>query len=116
MSTFSWTGEVAKQMFRASAARGIQDALTLVENASNEIVPRETGNLAGASGTDVDAENLRGSVYYDDARDVKTIKQHEDLSYKHPPGESAKFLEKALRAQNSAALDVIANSVRKGLT
>ena len=53
---------------------------------------------------------------YDDPRDVKTIKQHEDLTYHHPAGEQAKFLEAPLKDFGAAGLTAaVAAQVRKVL-
>lgn len=89
-----WMGDQIKGQVRKAAAQGLHYSAQNLLDKSLAVVPRETAELAGSGGTDVDESTLIASVYYDDARDIKTIKQHEDLTYHHPRGGEAKFLEK----------------------
>ncbi|MBN8883401.1 MAG: hypothetical protein J0H73_13935 [Salana multivorans] len=112
----TWYGDRVKHQAHAALAAGLLALADEVREASLKIVPRETDALARSAGTDVDPNTLVASVYYDGARDIKTIVQHEALSYRHPPGESAKFLEKPVRAARSTAGARLADYLRRGLT
>lgn len=115
MTRVEWHGDMVKGRVQAGAARGIRDGLEAIKDASLQIVPRETTTLAASAGTSVGASGMVGSVYYDDPRDVKTIKQHEDLTYRHPPGESAKFLERPMRSAKGPAAEALAAALRSWL-
>lgn len=111
-----WLGEDARQAFRRGAANGLQAAATIVKDASLQVVPREDNELAASADTDVDSDALVASAYYDPpSRPIYAIVQHEALSYRHPPGEQAKFLEKPMRASRGAASQAIANEIAKEL-
>lgn len=112
---FEWHGALAKDAVRRGARAGIAETAQEILRASLRVVPRETDALASAAGTDIDPVQPEGTVYYDDARDVKTIKQHEDLSYHHPPGETAKFLERPARAARGAFAASVARGIAKEL-
>lgn len=111
--SFEWLGEQAKAAARRGASRGLLKAAEEIKEASLEVVPRRTDLLAASAGTSVSDGGLVASVYYDDPRDIKTIKQHEDLSYHHPAGESAKFLEKPFKAARGTAAALAAEIARE---
>lgn len=95
--TFEWRGDLAKDAVRRGARAAIEQTASALLDASLAVVPRRTDALADAAGTSMADYQPVGTVYYDDARDVKTIVQHENLSNYHPPGETAKFLERPAR-------------------
>lgn len=111
-----WMGDQIKGQARKAAARGLLDGVEVAKQASLAMVPVETGRLRSTAYTDVDEDTLIGIVGYDDPRDVKTIKQHEDLSYRHPRGGQAKFLETPVRASGSAAFAKLAAAMRGALS
>lgn len=92
-----WLGDKIKGRVRLAAVGGLLQTARHVKNESQRIVPRKTDDLHNAAYADVDPDTLIAIAGYDVQRDIKTIKQHEDLSYRHPQGESAKFLEKPLQ-------------------
>lgn len=111
----TWSGDLAKDTVRVAARSAIAQTTDEVKRASLMVVPRDTDELADAAGTSLADRAPVGAVYYDDARDVKTIKQHEDLAYRHPPGESAKFLERPARAARGRLVANLANALSRVL-
>lgn len=114
-ATFDWRGDRAKDAVRRGARAAVQRTADAILAASLQVVPRRTSALAEAAGTSMADYLPVGTVYYDDARDVKTIKQHEDLTYYHPPGESAKFLERPARAAAASFRGSVSNEVGREL-
>lgn len=106
-----WHGDLAIEKWRAGAAAGLHDAVTLVHEASMAAAPKDTLDLVKSSGTDVDAAALEGSIYYDPDRGIKAIVRHEALRQ----GGSPKYLEKPLLANRAAALAAAAKQIRRAL-
>jgi hypothetical protein len=111
-----WMGDRLVGQVRQAAASGLLSGADVVKEASVAQAPRETGELAGSAYTGVDSSSLIAIVGYDVPRDIKAIKQHEDLSYSHPRGGGPKFLEKPLRASSSAVQSEVANALRRVMT
>lgn len=95
--TFQWRGDLAKDAVRRGARAAIEQTASALLDASLAVVPRRSNALAESAGTSLADYQPIGSVYYDDARDVKTVVQHENLTQHHPPGETSKFLERPAR-------------------
>lgn len=110
-----WMGDKIKGLVRKGAAQGLLDGAEVAKEASLKQVPRETERLANSAYADVDESTLISIVGYDDPRDIKTIKQHEDLTYRHPRGGSAKFLENPVKASGNAAYAKLAARLRQAL-
>lgn len=108
-----WFGEQILDDVRQGANDALLDIAKGVISDSVQIVPRHTHELANSAYADVDRSTSVAIAGYDVPRDVKTIKQHEDLTYRHPPGESAKFLEKPLKAARSKAAWRLAEGLRR---
>lgn len=73
-----------------AAQAGLQDVARATLKASNERMPKDTGDTAKSGFTA--SEDLTSQVGY--RSKVATI-QHETLEYRHPQGGEAKFLERA---------------------
>ena len=110
-----WMGDTVKGAVRRGAVRGLLEGAEVAKAASVEQVPRETDRLMNSAYTDVDESTLISIVGYDDPRDIKTIKQHEDLTYNHPRGGNAKFLENPVKASGNAAYAKLAAQLRQVL-
>ena len=109
-----WMGDQVKGAVRRAVADGLLEGATEVIESSKKVAPRKTGRLRDSGYSDVDSNTLIAIAGYDDPRDIKTIKQHEDLSYHHPAGEQPKFLEGPLRAFGGAGLQrVLSKHLRR---
>lgn len=102
---------------RAGAARGIGLALNLMLQVSNKRVPHEEGDLERDGAVVMDEENLIGAVTYGNSPDTAKYaeRQHEDMTYRHDAGRSAKFLEQARTETADKALAIIQAQVAKGM-
>ena len=110
-----WYGGTISQQVRSAAASGLLAGADVVKTASQAVAPQKTGELRASAYTDVDRSSLIAIVGYDVPRDIKTIKQHEDMSYHHPAGEQSKFLEGPLKANAAAVNQKVATALRRVL-
>lgn len=107
-----WRGDEIKGVVRKATVRGLKAGVEVAKEASVKVAPLLTGELRESAYTDVDESSLIGIVGYDVPRDIKAIKQHEDLSYHHPAGEKAKFLEGPVKESQAAAQAKLAAALR----
>lgn len=106
----TWHGDLADARARAGAERGVALAVEHLLGASRQRVPLEEGTLerSGVASTD----GLEGAVSYDT---VYAVRQHEELTWRHDPGRTAKYLEGPAMEEQGAMLDLIAAQVRRAL-
>ncbi len=95
---------------RAAAEEGLQKALEHLLAESRKIVPIDEGTLE-RSGRVVRA-GLNGFVTYDT---VYARRQHEELTWKHKPGRSAKYLEIPYNRERDVMLRLMAVPLRRWL-
>lgn len=105
-----WDGRSASIAVDKGAEAGLQLATEYLLAESRKIVPHEEGILEGSGFADVDG--LEGSVSYDTPY---AVRQHEELTWSHKSGRSAKYLEKPARANQRQIADLIARGMRGSL-
>ncbi len=107
----SWQGHrLWTNRGRRMASEGLQRALEHLLTESRKIVPLDEGTLERSGRVNVDG--LNGSVSYDT---VYAVVQHEELSYKHLPGRSAKYLEIPMNREQDVMLRLMAVPLRRWL-
>lgn len=107
----SWEGSrLWTSRGRRLASDGLRRALEHVLAESKKIVPLDEGTLERSGRVDVDG--LNGSVSYDT---VYARRQHEELTWKHLPGRSAKYLEKPMNSERDVMLRLMAVPLRRWL-
>lgn len=106
----TWHGNLADARARAGAERGVALAVEHLLGASRQRVPLEEGTLerSGVAST----EGLTGAVSFDT---VYAARQHEELTWRHDPGRTAKYLEGPALEEQGAMLDIIGAQVRRAL-
>jgi len=106
----TWNGHLADARARAGAERGVALAVEHLLGASRQRVPIEEGTLerSGVASTD----GLTGAVSYDT---VYAVRQHEELTWQHDPGRTAKYLENPALEEQGTMLELIAAQVRRAL-
>jgi hypothetical protein len=117
------------------AARGLTVAAEHVLQESRVVVPLEEGTLERSGRVDVDEAGLEAAVSYGDGGDTSYVKsadrtagydgtfdlgdvaiiQHEDLTFAHAPGRTAKYLEGPLMANMDQVLAIEAAHIRRAL-
>ncbi|MEU3321570.1 hypothetical protein [Streptomyces sp. NPDC006785] len=107
-----WNGDAATAAIRAAATRGLLLGAEHVLVASRQRVPIAEGTLERSGATSVDEQQMTAAVSYDTpyARRV-----HEDMTARHAPGRTAKFLEGVLPETAPEVQALIAAQVRRAL-
>ncbi|MFE7273041.1 minor capsid protein [Streptomyces sp. NPDC057623] len=95
---------------RRLASDGLRRGLEHVLAESRKIVPLDEGTLERSGRVDVDG--LNGAVSYDT---VYARRQHEELTWKHLPGRSAKYLEIPMNRERDVVLRLMAVDLRRWL-
>ncbi|MGY4990904.1 hypothetical protein [Streptomyces nigrescens] len=107
-----WNGEQALEGTHAGAVRGLRIAAEHVLAESRRIVPLEEATLERSGVATVDESQLTAGVSYDTPY---AVRQHEELSFRHDAGRSAKYLERPLTEQAETVRAIIAAQLRRSL-
>lgn len=107
-----WNGDAALAAERQGAARGLRLAAEHVLGASRRRVPIDEATLERSGVATVDESALTAAVSYDTPY---AVRQHEELTYRHAPGRTAKYLEGPLVEEADTVGEIIAAQVRRAL-
>ncbi|WP_189382464.1 minor capsid protein [Streptosporangium nondiastaticum] len=107
-----WNGAAATELMHRAAARGLLLGAEHVLAASRQRVPIAEGTLERSGAVSVDEQSMTAAVSYDTpyARRV-----HEDMTARHSPGRSAKYLESVLPEVSGEVQALITAQVRRAL-
>ncbi|MFJ6566222.1 hypothetical protein ACIQNU_02290 [Streptomyces sp. NPDC091292] len=108
----TFNGAPVAREIHAAAARGLYLAAEHVLTQSQAVVPIDEAALQRSGTASVDPPSLTAAVSYDTPY---AVRQHEELSYRHAPGRTAKYLERPLNASRTEVLALIAAQVRRAL-
>ncbi|WND36923.1 hypothetical protein RI578_22715 [Streptomyces sp. BB1-1-1] len=108
----NWNGAAALRGTRQGAIRGLRIAAEHVLTESRKRVPIEEATLERSGTATVDESSLTAAVAYDT---VYAIRQHEELTYRHDAGRTAKYLEGPLEEQAGTVAAIIAAQLRRSL-
>lgn len=92
---------------RRLTSEGLARALEHTLGVSNSKVPLREGTLERSG--KVTVHGLSGAISYDT---VYAVRQHEELTWRHLPGRSAKYLETAMNTERETQLALIAVPLR----
>lgn len=109
----TWNGEQAKKARRAGTARGLGMAAEHVLAKSREVVPIEEATLSRSGTASVDPADEVAAVSYDTPY---AARQHEELTWRHDPGRTAKYLERPLGQTRPDQERLIAQGIRDALS
>ncbi|MFB7617826.1 hypothetical protein [Kitasatospora sp. NPDC056181] len=109
-TTFRWQGDEWLAEARRGAGRGLETALEHLLAASRRRVPLDEATLERSGTTSIDHAALEGTVSYDT---VYAVRQHEELTWRHLPGRTAKYLEGPLDEERPVMLALIAAAIRR---
>ncbi|MFE6408150.1 hypothetical protein ACFVOR_14590 [Streptomyces sp. NPDC057837] len=107
-----FNGAPAARELRAAAARGLYLGAEHVLGKSNEVVPLDEAELQRSGTASVDPPSLTSMVSYDTPY---AARQHEELTWRHAPGRTAKYLENSLNAARPEVAALIAAELRRAL-
>lgn len=107
-----WNGGAALRGTRSGAARGLRLAAEHVLTESRKVVPIEEATLERSGVATVDESSLTAAVSYDTPY---AVRQHEELTYRHDTGRTAKYLERPMTEEAETVTAIIATQVRTSL-
>jgi minor capsid protein len=110
-STIKWDSSQVLERMEAGAEQGLKLAAEHLLLESRKLVPIEEGTLE-RSGT-VTVQGLEGSVSYDTPY---AVDQHEDMTYEHDEGRTAKYLEGPARNEAHVIKDIIAGQIKQAMS
>jgi hypothetical protein len=106
-----WNGDKVLAREEAAAQAGVHDAAQHLLGVSQQRVPLEVGTLQSTGR--VIGTGLRQGVSYDT---VYARRQHEELTWRHRPGRTAKYLEGPLTEESATMQAIIAAKIREALS
>lgn len=107
-----FNGTAAARQMREGAARGLYLAAEHVLAESQAVVPLDESPLMQSGTASVDPPSLTAVVSYDTPY---AVRQHEELTWRHAPGRTAKYLENPLNAARNVVASIIAAEVRRAM-
>lgn len=107
-----WNGDAILAAARQGAARGLRLGAEHVLEASRRRVPIEEATLERSGTATVDEAALTAAVAYDTPY---AVRQHEEMTYQHDAGRTAKYLELPMSEEADAVGEIIAAQVRRSL-
>lgn len=109
---FEWNGLAVDARMREGAVNGLELGTEHILGESRKLVPLEEGTLERSGVASVDADELTGAVSYDT---VYAVRQHEELTWEHAPGRSAKYLEIPMAAESDTVAEIVAAQIRRAM-
>jgi hypothetical protein len=111
VARLDWQGrQLFGSRFRRVASSGLARALEHGLSVSNQHVPLDEGTLERSG--KVIVSGLNGAITYDTPY---ARRQHEELTWRHLPGRTAKYLENAMNTEADIMLQLMAVSFREWL-
>ncbi|HEY8588474.1 MAG TPA: hypothetical protein VIL55_02865 [Naasia sp.] len=102
----------AANLHEDAARRGIRNAINHVFGVTQERVPLEEAVLLNSGRVEIDGEGLSAAITYDT---VYAVRQHEELTWRHAPGRTAKYVEGPMNEERDTALALIAAELRRAM-
>ncbi|GAB3224124.1 hypothetical protein GCM10027447_12420 [Glycomyces halotolerans] len=109
---YTWNGDKVKRKMREGRDRGLEMGAEHLLAESNILVPHREGILQDTGKVTVDKPRGKAAVSYNT---VYAPRQHEELTWKHKPGKSAKFLEIPFHRDADVIRAIIAAQIRRRL-
>jgi hypothetical protein len=112
MATFRSNIPQVQRMIKQKTKEAMQDIVLDLTRRSKELAPLDTGDLRGSGFGEVEAmtNNVIGTVSFNTPY---ALIQHEDMSFNHPRGGQAKYLEQPLNQNRDRYKSFIQNKIRE---
>lgn len=104
-----YDAQVRKDL-KAAKRKALFKAAEKILEESNRIVPLDEGTLQRSGEVDIDVVGGEATISYDTPY---AARQHEDVTLNHPNGREAKYLEKAMRANEGMHQKLYADELKK---
>ena len=113
MTAFAWRGAEATALEREGAERGLYLWAEYVLEQAVNIVPLREGTLMRSGvASPPDPGTLKSAVSFDTPY---AVVQHENLTFHHPNGRQAKYLETPLNASGDVGKMLVAREIEARL-
>ena len=101
-----------KRLIKQKTKEAMETIVNDLTRRSKQLAPLDTGDLRGAGEGKVNDRNndIIGTVSFNKPY---ALVQHEDLSFHHPRGGQAKYLEQPLNENRDRYKDFIKNKIRE---
>ena len=107
-----WNGDDIKAALTAASFDGAKIAAEHLLQVSTQLAPHEEGDLARSGEVTSDESTDSVAVSYDRPY---AVRQHEELTYRHDEGKTAKYLENPMNEERDTMLALIAQAAREPL-
>lgn len=104
--------EGAKRTVREARVKGLRAAAEFVLTEANKHVPHDDGTLERSGRADVNAEGTQAAISYDTPY---AVRQHEDMSLKHPGKGQGKWLENTLTREGDTVTQIIGTAIHQAV-
>jgi len=105
----TYHGDRVLAQIEAGAWEGLVRAAEHLLEVSSELAPHEEGDLARSGTVTPNRRAYRVSVSY---HRVYARRQHEELTWRHAPGKTAKYLEGPMSTERATMLRIIQRATR----
>lgn len=105
----TWDDILARRAAQDGGADGLTALAEVILEASNQLVPYDTGTLMGTGQVDFDLEELKASVYYDT---VYAAKLHQNPKWHFQNGRRGKYLRTAVMQARPRAAQFIGDKMK----
>ncbi|MFL1904760.1 hypothetical protein ACJWDR_37505 [Streptomyces tauricus] len=107
-----FNGAPAERAIRDAAGRGLFRAAEHVLGKAQETVPLDEGYLQSTGTASVDEGALQAAISFDGPY---AVRQHEELTWRHAPGRTAKYLENSLNSGAVTVAALVAAEIRRAM-
>jgi hypothetical protein len=104
-----WNGPEIIGIFEGASMAGLELAAEHLLQVSSFLAPLEEGTLARSGEVSTDESDMVAAVSYDTPY---AVRQHEELTWRHAEGKTAKFLENPMTEERDTMLELIAAALR----
>lgn len=105
----NWRGREAARRAEEASLLGIERALDHTFAITQQRVPLEEGPLQDSGRVVIDRANLTGGITYGTKY---ARRQHEELTWRHAPGRTAKYVEDPMREEAGRMRGMIGAAIR----
>jgi hypothetical protein len=107
-----WNGDEILAKLRDAEMDGLELAAEHLLQVSSSLAPHEEGDLERSGEVSTDAGQHAVAVSYDRPY---AVRQHEEMTWRHDAGRTAKYLERPMHEEQDTMLALIAGPLRDEL-
>lgn len=105
-----WHGDAIAEAVLTASMDGLELAAEHLLTVSSQLAPHEEGDLERSGETSYDPAQQAAAVSYDRPY---AVRQHEETSWRHDAGKTAKYLEHPMNEERDTMLQLLAAPMQK---